>query len=83
MAYFKGYTCIGKVRGACGVNHRSIRMAAACTAKDHAACLSAGATHSDRRPRVALSDGTTNPVPEALSLEFDALRIGALYTRKG
>lgn len=45
------WTCIGSVRGACGVKHRSEDAARACCARDHAGCRSQGATaYSDREP---------------------------------
>ena len=41
------YYCKGKVRGSCGVNHRSIKAAIRCRQKDQRYCRSVGG-YSDR-----------------------------------
>jgi len=51
-AYAYSYTCVGDVRGPCGVRHRSVRTAAACSARDHAGCEQQGG-YSDRRLHLA------------------------------
>ena len=48
------YTCIGSVRGSCGVRHRTVTGAARCLARDWAGCHEAGG-YSDRC--IVRSDG--------------------------
>jgi len=51
----KGYTCVGSIRGDCGVLHRTLSGAVACLWRDRQGCASQGG-YSDRSIRHA--DGT-------------------------
>jgi hypothetical protein len=45
------YTCVGSVRGSCGIHHESLSAAARCCARDQRACSSLGSgAYSDRHP---------------------------------
>ncbi len=43
------YTCVGSVRGCCGIKHRSLETALKCCDRDQKDCRSARG-YSDRRP---------------------------------
>jgi hypothetical protein len=54
------YTCVGSVRGACGVRHRTLEAASRCCGQDHRDVQRGHgrSAYSDRTPRVCLSDGS-------------------------
>ena len=47
------FTCVGDVRGQCGVWHRTEAAAEKCIARDHAGCKSQGG-YSDREVCIAV-----------------------------
>jgi hypothetical protein len=62
------YTCIGSVRGCCGVAHRTLEGAAAHCERDQRACASlGGGAYSDRR--VQRLDGAPLTDDEELALQ--------------
>lgn len=56
------YTCIGPVRGRCGIRHRTLKACVACQRKDQRACKSRGG-YSDRAT-AAYEDGERRELTE-------------------
>lgn len=50
------YTCIGDIRGECGIKHRTMRAAYECCRRDESGCGSQGG-YSDRAIYEAREDG--------------------------
>lgn len=53
----KVYITVGSVRGSCGHNHRSLKTAVFCMAKDQKSCYRRGG-YSDRRIEYVNGDGS-------------------------
>lgn len=64
------WTCVGDVRGDCGVKHRSLASAEACCDRDHAGCKTQGG-YSDRSPEERTPPPKSEPVTRYAIVTFD------------